>query len=57
MDSMEVSPGVVIDLDGEENIVGIDIDRASRIIEMAKLHMIALPIENLSVEKGAYPGK
>jgi uncharacterized protein YuzE len=31
-ESIEVAPGIVLDFDEENNIVGIDIDRASRAI-------------------------
>jgi len=33
-DSQEVTPGVVVDFDAPGNIVGIDIDRASKIIDL-----------------------
>ena len=36
-DSHEVAPGVVMDFDGEGRLVGIDIDRASKIVDLSKL--------------------
>ena len=43
-DSLEVSPGVVIDLDSENRIVGIDIEDASKIVDISRLEAEALPI-------------
>ena len=43
-DSLEVSPGVVIDLDSEQRIVGIDIEDASEVVDLSCLEAEALPI-------------
>ena len=43
-DSLEVSPGVVIDLDSEQRIVGIDIEDASKVVDFSCLEAEALPI-------------
>ena len=43
-DSLEVSPGVVIDLDSEQRIVGIDIEDASEVVDFSCLEAEALPI-------------
>jgi uncharacterized protein YuzE len=48
VDSYEVSRGVVVDLDENNNIVGIDIDNASNIIELNKLVTEHLPLKELS---------
>ncbi len=44
IDSMEVSPGVVIDLDSENRIVGIDIEDASKVVDLSSLEAEALPL-------------
>lgn len=49
VDSIEVSPGVVLDFDKDGNIVGIDIDNASRIVDLSHLEAKSLPVINLSV--------
>jgi uncharacterized protein YuzE len=49
VDSREVVPGLVLDLDAEEHLVGIDIDHANRIIDLSRLEAEALPISNLSL--------
>jgi len=43
-DSLEVAPGVVIDLDSEQHIVGIDIEDASKVVDLSCLEAEALPI-------------
>ena len=43
-DSLEVSPGVVIDLDSDSRIVGIDIEDASKVVDLSCLEAEALPI-------------
>lgn len=47
-DSHEVAPGVVLDFDDEGRLVGIDIDQASRIVDLSCLESSALPINKLS---------
>jgi uncharacterized protein YuzE len=44
-DSVEISEGVVVDYDLEGNIVGIDIDNASRKIALDQLLISKLPFE------------
>lgn len=49
-ESKEVSEGVVLDYDADGNLVGIDIDNASKKLELKKLVLNKLPtdIESLS---------
>ena len=49
VDSLEAAPGVVLDFDGDGHLVGIDIDRASQIVNLSRLEATALPITDLSV--------
>ncbi len=44
-DSVEVSPGVVLDYDEEGNLVGIDIDEASTKLDITELILNRLPAE------------
>jgi uncharacterized protein YuzE len=44
VDSKEVSEGVVLDYDGEGNIVGIDIDNASKKLDLKEININQLPI-------------
>ncbi|MES2095720.1 MAG: DUF2283 domain-containing protein [Pseudomonadota bacterium] len=46
-ETREVANGVNLDLDGEGNIVGIDIDQASGKLDLATLETSALPFGDL----------
>lgn len=47
--SQEVAPGVVIDFDAEGNLVGIDIDHASKIVNLSRLEAESLPVSKFSL--------
>ena len=49
-DSLEVAPGVVLDFDAEGNLVGIDIDHASKVASLSRLETEALPVTAFAVE-------
>ena len=42
-EAREIVEGLVVDLDAEGNVVGLDIDRASRKLDLSKVETIALP--------------
>jgi uncharacterized protein YuzE len=42
-DSREITEGLVADFDADGNIVGIDIDQASKKLDLKTLEAIALP--------------
>ncbi len=44
-ESKEVSEGIVLDYDADGNLVGIDIDNASKKLELKKLVLNKLPTE------------
>jgi len=44
-ESKEVSQGVVLDYDADGNLVGIDIDNASKKLELKKLILNKLPTD------------
>ncbi len=44
-ESREVSPGVVLDYDADGNLAGIDIDEASRKLDLSELILAKLPAE------------
>ncbi len=50
-DSLEVAPGVVLDFDADGALVGIDIDHASRIVDLSRLEAESVPTTHAS------PGK
>ncbi|KAA0230532.1 DUF2283 domain-containing protein [bacterium] len=49
VESREISEGVVLDYDENGNLVGIDIDKASRKLELQKLVLNKLPIEEYTL--------
>jgi uncharacterized protein YuzE len=42
-ESLEVVPGIILDFDDDNNIVGIDIDRASQILNLSELEISSIP--------------
>jgi uncharacterized protein YuzE len=44
VESREISEGIVLDHDTEGNLVGIDIDNASRKVELRQLTLNKLPL-------------
>lgn len=44
VDSKEVAPGVVLDFDEQGVIVGIDIDHASKVLDLTKVETMAMPV-------------
>ena len=43
-DSREATQGVVLDYDAEGRLVGIDIDNASKIVDLSRLEAEELPV-------------
>jgi uncharacterized protein YuzE len=50
-ESEEVAPGVVLDFDENNQIVGIEIEDAKRRIDMSRLEVSSLPIADLIVSQ------
>ena len=51
VDSREVSPGIVLDFDENNRLVGIDIDQASKVVNLGRLEIEELPLGKLSISK------
>ena len=45
VDSQEISEGIVLDYDASGNLVGIDIDNASKKVQLKELTLSRLPTE------------
>ena len=45
VDSREISEGIVLDYDADGNIVGIDIDNASRKVDLSEVSLSKIPSE------------
>lgn len=52
-ESEEVAPGIVLDFDEKNHVIGIEIEDASTFIDLSKLELSALPIANLILSKDA----
>ncbi len=48
-DSQEIAPGIVLDFDVDNRIVGIEIEDASSHIDLSRLELRALPIANIAI--------
>ncbi|NCP16665.1 DUF2283 domain-containing protein [bacterium] len=46
-DSEEISPGVVLDYDENNRVVGVEIEDASKSIDLSRLELKSLPLVNL----------
>lgn len=51
VESEEVSPGVVLDYDDANRAIGIEIEDASKYIEMSRLELKAMSIANLVINE------
>lgn len=48
VDSQEMKPGIVLDLDEDGNLVGIDIDHASKKVNLTKLEIDSIPLTQVA---------
>jgi len=46
-ESEEVAPGIVLDFDEHNRIIGIEIEDASNLIDLSRLELKSLPVVNL----------
>jgi uncharacterized protein YuzE len=46
-ESEEVAPGIVLDFDERSQVIGIEIEDASTVVDLSRLEVLALPIANL----------
>lgn len=49
-DVREIVPGVVLDFDAKGKLVGIDIDKASKIVNLSEFKALGIPSSKLSVQ-------
>ena len=55
-ESEEVAPGVVLDYDAHNRVIGIEIEDASTFIDLSRLEVSALPIANLILSQAVSEG-
>ena len=51
IESEEISPGVVVDYDDNNHAIGIEIEDASKFVDMSRLELTAMPIANLVISE------
>jgi len=49
VESREVAPGVVLDFDADGRLVGIDLDHASKFVDLTHLEAEALPVSSFAL--------
>jgi uncharacterized protein YuzE len=50
-ESEEIAPGVVLDFDEQDRVIGIEIEDASKIIDLSRLELKSLPITELILKE------
>ncbi|MCS6844886.1 MAG: DUF433 domain-containing protein [Caldilineales bacterium] len=49
IESQEVAPGVVLDFDAQDRVIGIEIEDASSVINLSELQVLSLPLASFIV--------
>lgn len=52
IESEEVAPNIVLDFDETNRVIGIEIEDAGNMLDLANLELSALPLVNLVFSKG-----
>ena len=52
-DSDEVAPGIVLDMDERNRVIGVEIEDASKLMDLSQLELRALPITRLILNEPA----
>lgn len=55
-ESEEIAPGVVLDFDANNRVIGIEIEDASKSMNLSRLELRALPITDLILRERATAG-
>lgn len=50
-ESEEVAPGIVLDYDEHNHVIGIEIEDASTVVDLSRLEVSALPISDLILSR------
>jgi uncharacterized protein YuzE len=49
VESEEVAPNIVLDFDEDSRVIGVEIEDASRLVDVSRLEVSALPLSDLIV--------
>jgi uncharacterized protein YuzE len=50
-ESEEIAPGIVLEFDEQNQVIGIEIEDASKMIDLSRLELKALPINELILKE------
>lgn len=53
-ESEEITPGVVLDYDAHNRVIGVEIEDASKFMDLSRLELKAFPLTNLILTKSAH---
>ncbi|MCK8601972.1 DUF2283 domain-containing protein [Desulfoferrobacter suflitae] len=56
-ESEEVAPGIVLDFNEHNQVIGVEIEDASKFIDLSRLELKALPITSLTLSEPTYVQK
>ena len=51
--SEEVAPGIVLDLDEHNKVIGVEIEDASKLMDLSQLELRSLPVSRVSISASA----
>lgn len=49
VDTLEIVDGLNVDLDAQEQVIGLDIDRASKFVDLSRLETENLPLKSTKI--------
>lgn len=52
VESEEVAPNIVLDFDESGRVIGVEIEDASKMLDLANLELSSLPLANIHLTKG-----
>ncbi len=55
-ESEEVASGIVLDFDEHNQVIGVEIEDASKFIDLSRLELKSLPVENLILSERVSAG-
>jgi len=56
-ESEEVAPGMVLDFDEANRLLGVEVEDASKLVDLSRLELQALPIANILFREIAGPAR
>ncbi len=52
-ESEEIAPGIVLDFDRHNHVIGIEVEDASKVVDLSRLELRALPVVQLLLTERA----